>query len=129
MGRSVDLHGTGSGGAEQGFTLVELLVAVVLVGILSGVAILSIESLPDSARTNACVASAGAAKTASAVYFANTHGTYPTRWSDMTTASPPLYGLANGVTINRHRRKELDGDGWKLTMRGGGATEPTFSCG
>ena len=127
--RNVDFHEPGRGGAERGFTLVELLCAIVLVGILSGLAILGIGSLPDAASTNACVVSAGAAKTASAVYFANTHGTYPTRWADITTPSPPLYVLADGVTINSRKRKELDGDGWTLTMRGGGATEPTFTCG
>ena len=114
--------------AAPGFTLPELVCAIVLVGLLSGAAILDIGSLPHTASTHACVASVEAAKIASAAYFVNTHGTYPTRWANLTTPSPPLYVLPSGVSINRRKPKELDGNGWTLTMRGGGATETTFRC-
>jgi prepilin-type N-terminal cleavage/methylation domain-containing protein len=124
----MDVQEPGRAGGAPGFTLPELLCAIVLVGLLSGAAILDIGSLPHTASTNACVVSARAAAIASAVYFVNTHGTYPTRWANLTTSSPPLYVLQNGVTVNRRKPKELDGDGWKLTMRGGGATETTFRC-
>ena len=37
--------------------------------------------------------------------------------------------MAQCNRANSRKRKELDGDGWALTMRGGGATEPNFTCG
>jgi prepilin-type N-terminal cleavage/methylation domain-containing protein len=113
--------------AEHGFTLPELLVAIVVAGVLSAVAVVGVAGLTNRGGVSACAASADAARTASGMYYSNM-GTFPTRWSDMTTASPPVYELANGVTINRRRRRELDGQGWELTMTGGGTTNPTFTC-
>ena len=116
-------------GAEDGFTLVELLVAIVVVGVLAAVAVLGVAGLTNRGGTGACAASADAAQAASVVYYTNTNGTFPTRWSNMTSTVPPVYELSNGVTINRRRRgRELDGPGWKLIMAGGGTTQPTFTC-
>ena len=77
----------------------------------------------------ACRASADAARAASAVYYANTTGTFPTKWSDLTASNPPLFPLADRVVVNVANPAELDGRGWKLVMTGGGTTQPTFTCG
>jgi len=77
------------------------------------------------AAAAACHAAAGAATSASAVYFANSGGQYPTKWSNLTTAS---FVLPARVVVNPRNPSELDGNGWKLTMSGGGATAPTFAC-
>jgi prepilin-type N-terminal cleavage/methylation domain-containing protein len=113
---------------EQGFTLTELIFAVVVVGILSAVAVVGIAGLTHKASTSVCTTSAQAATIASVAYYSDTHGIYPTRWSNLTTASPPVFLLAHGVTINTGVPTELDGDGWKLVMTGGGTTEPNFAC-
>ncbi|HTD49615.1 MAG TPA: hypothetical protein VK771_03385 [Acidimicrobiia bacterium] len=77
------------------------------------------------AAAAACHAEAGAATSASSVYFANNGGKYPTKWSNLTTAS---FALAAHVVINPRNPAELDGNGWKLTISGGGATAPSFAC-
>jgi hypothetical protein len=76
----------------------------------------------------ACTASADAARSASTSYFVGSGGLYPVKWSDLTASNPPLYKAATNVVINRGNPTELDGRGWKLTMAGGGTTEPTFTC-
>lgn len=76
---------------------------------------------------NACRASADAAGSASTLYFASS-GSYPVKWSDLTASNPPMYKLATHVVVNGGNPTELDGDGWKLTMAGGGVSEPTFTC-
>ena len=110
-----------------GFTLIELIIAITVVGILSGVALVGIAGLTDTASTHACAASTDAAITSSSIFFTN-KGTYPTRWSEMTTTDPPVFVLHENVTINPTKPKELDGKGWTLTIAGGGATPPTFGC-
>ena len=77
------------------------------------------------AAAAACDAEAGAATSASSVYFANRGGKYPTKWSNLTTAS---FVLPAHVVVNPSNPAELDGNGWKLTMSGGGTTAPAFAC-
>jgi len=77
---------------------------------------------------NACRASADAARSASAVYFADNGGSYPAQWSDLTASNPPMFALAANVAINATNPKELDGRGWKLTLAGGGTSEAVFTC-
>ena len=76
-----------------------------------------------------CKASADAASSASTLYFANRGGTYPVKWSDMTSAQPPLFALATNVIINPANPTELEGRGWTMVMAGGGTRAPTFTCG
>ena len=47
---------------DKGFTLIEILIAIVLVGILSAVAVVGISNLVSKGSTSACAASADAAK-------------------------------------------------------------------
>ena len=108
--------------------MTELLIAIVVVGILAAAAIVGLRAVTNSGGRSACVASADAARTASVAYSTNANGRFPTRWSNLTGAVPPVYQLSAGVTINRRRRRELDGHGWKLIMAGGGTTRPTFTC-
>lgn len=80
-----------------------------------------------SARS-ACNASADAASSASTLYFASSGGVYPAKWSDMTSAKPPLFALATNVIINPAVPTELEGRGWKMVMTGGGTRAPSFTC-
>jgi hypothetical protein len=81
-----------------------------------------------SARRS-CRASADAARSASTLYFANSGGgSYPVKWSDMTTSNHPIYKLETNVVINSGNPKELDGAGWRLIVSGGGVSAPTFTC-
>ena len=77
------------------------------------------------AAAAACHAEAGAATSASSVYFATTGGKYPTKWPNLTKAS---FVLPAHVVVNPSNPAELDGNGWKLTMSGGGTTAPDFTC-
>jgi prepilin-type N-terminal cleavage/methylation domain-containing protein len=122
---------------DQGFTLVEILVAIVLVGILSAVAVLGINGLTKSGSNSACTASADAAKAASLVYYTNTAGTYPTAFSQLTVGqngNPALLILPTQAAIVGTAATSLivkQGTAWTLTMAlpaAGATTGPTFSC-
>lgn len=63
-------------GGNSGFTLVELLIVVAIIGILAAAASFSYMHSRDRARVGACKASLGGIKTAMEIYHSN-EGKYP----------------------------------------------------
>jgi type IV pilus assembly protein PilA len=121
---------------EEGFTLIEMLIVIVVVGVLTAVAIVGIGGLVDDGHISACQASADAAKAASAVFFANSSpSTFPSDFHNLITPSH-VYEIPTGVTPNETSTpaiqagdKILTGKGWTLTMTAGTATvPPVFTC-
>ncbi len=107
---------------DSGFTLIEVLIAIVVVGILSAVVIIGIGALTNKGNGSACQASADAAKAAATVHYANT-GSYPAALYDMTVTSPKELELPSGVTVAAN---VTAGATWTLTMTPG--TPPAFAC-
>ena len=110
---------------DDGFTLVEILIAMVLVGVLSAVVVLGISKLTDKASSASCSASADAARTASLASFTQ-RLTYPTSFADLTQSSgatPPLLVLPSGGKADGRTVATKD---WTLTMSG--SAPPTFTC-
>ena len=140
--------------SSRGSSLVGLLTVVVVLGILTGTAIVGVSTMSKSSgvrsvsRTtgavtgssahtagsapsagSACRATADAARSASALYFLNNGAGFVSgEILDMTTSTPPIYTLATNVFIDAGNPTELDGNGWRLVMSGGGVTAPTFTC-
>ena len=144
---SSNIQGKSDGEREdKGFTLIEILIAIVLVGILSAVAVVGISNLVSKGTTSACGASGDSARAASAVYFAS-NGAYPTTFTQMTT---PVAGAAltlpTGVTVNAAVvaapvapattppaaaiGMQATSGSWWLNMTAGvsATTAPTFVC-
>src|ERR1700743_1552128 len=90
-----------------GFTLIELVIAIVVVGILSAVALVGIAGLTTTASSKACDASKDAAISASAIYFTN-KGKYPVEWDDM---SAETFVRPDTVTVSPSDPKVLVGKG------------------
>ena len=84
---------------ETGFSLVELLIAIVVVGILTAVAIVSIGGVADKGTKSACAATKDAIQTAQSVHFAN-FNTYPADFGDMIVpaSGQPELVLSGGAT-------------------------------
>ena len=103
-------------GSDEGFTLIELLIAIVVIGVLSTVVILGIGGLTDNGKAGACKASKDAATAATAVFYANHNGKYPTEFAGMTASTPKLLEVPSGAT---QTLTVLAANGWTLTMTPG----------
>ncbi len=119
---------------DKGFTLVEILIAIVLVGILSAVAVVGISNLVSKGSSSACSATSDSAKAASAVYFAS-NAKYPANFLELTTAGPSSSGAPLTLPANTTPSPlttstlAVSNSGWTLTMTAGTATvAPTFTC-
>lgn len=98
---------------EKGFTLVELLIVVVILGILAGIVVFAVGNLTDSADNKACITEGETFRTAVAAYRADT-GNWPAgadaaavatvlEGADLLSSATLKYGetgLANEWTYN-----------------------------
>ncbi len=63
------------GKSDKGFTLVELLIVIVILGILATVTVFAVTGITNKGKTSACQSDAKTIQTAEEAYSAN-HGTY-----------------------------------------------------
>src|SRR3954469_22478166 len=69
---------------EKGFTLVELLIVIVILGILAGIVVFAVGNLTSNAKTNACSTEKSTIVTADEAYKAQS-GSYPANMAALTT--------------------------------------------
>jgi len=113
---------------DSGFTLVEILIAIVLIGVLSAVAVIGVTSLTSRGSESACAASLDSAKAATVVYFAVNDNTYPANFNELTSGNDPALELPSEATIDDDGLVAATGT-WKLEMTPGvGGAKPTFEC-
>ncbi|MCU1364673.1 MAG: hypothetical protein JWL72_4520 [Ilumatobacteraceae bacterium] len=131
---ATDRDDVGSAGArDRGFTLVEILIAIVLVGILSAVVVVGIGNLTSQGSSSACSASLDASKAGSVVYYASHANAYPADFTALTTAAtvngqtvPAALTLPSGAVVTTYTVKQ---GSWTLTMTpSAGGAAPTFVC-
>lgn len=60
---------------DRGFTLVELLIVIVILGILATVTVFAVRGITDKGQTNACKTDIATVQTATESYFATYQGT------------------------------------------------------
>lgn len=101
---------------DKGFTLVEILIAIVLVGILSAVAVVGISNMLGQGESASCKVTRDSATAAVQVYFAGHNNTYPADFAALTPAVSPALTLPSGVAVDSTDAKKLNGSGWTLTM-------------
>ena len=110
---------------DRGFTLVEILVAIVVVGVLSAVVVVGVGNLAIKGSSASCAASADAARAANTVYL-TTNGAYPSTLTQLITTA--ALSLPAEVTLAPSGTSAA-GAGWTLTMTPGvGGNPPTYQC-
>jgi prepilin-type N-terminal cleavage/methylation domain-containing protein len=82
---------------ERGFTLVELLIVIVILGILAGIVVFAVGNLTSNAKTNACATEKSTITTALEAYKAQT-AAYPADGPGAVKAMDYLTG-SNGAVV------------------------------
>jgi len=81
---------------ERCFTLVELLIVIVILGILAGIVVFAVGNLTTNAKSNACATEKSTITTALEAYKANT-GSYPADGPGAIKAMDYLTGSNSAV--------------------------------
>jgi prepilin-type N-terminal cleavage/methylation domain-containing protein len=79
---------------ESGFTLVELLIVIVILGVLAGIVVFSVSGITGRGKTEACNATVNTVQVAGEAYYAK-NGSYAASPGALTTAGflqPPALG-------------------------------------
>jgi prepilin-type N-terminal cleavage/methylation domain-containing protein len=74
---------------DKGFTLVELLIVIVILGILATVTVFAVRGITDQGQTNSCSVEKRTLDTAIEAYYAQNQ-TDPTAVTDLTSGANPL---------------------------------------
>jgi prepilin-type N-terminal cleavage/methylation domain-containing protein len=110
---------------DHGFTLVELLLAIILVGILAVVAVVGLTGVFSSGNKSACSTTLSAAQAAATTYYAD-NNVYPTSFDALANATPAVWSHP----VNVHTSGPVMYQGpqaspqWSVTMSGGGSNVP-----
>jgi general secretion pathway protein G len=88
---------------ERGFTLVELLIVIVILGILAGIVVFAVGNLTSNAKTNACATEKSTIVTANEAYKAN-NGSYAANMAALVAAgnlktTPADYTIDNAGNV------------------------------
>ena len=78
---------------NKGFTLIELMIVVAIIGVLAAIAIPQFANLIDKSKEGATKGSLGAIRSALSIYYGDTEGTYPldaAALTSLTTANKYL---------------------------------------
>lgn len=84
---------------QSGFTLIEMMIVVAIIGILASIAIPAYQNYTIRAQVTEGLNLSGGWKTAIVEYYANTGG-WPTQTTDLGGATPSTGNYVTSITVN-----------------------------
>jgi len=76
---------------QKGFTLIELMIVVAIIGILAAIAIPRFAQMLEKSREGSTKGNLGSIKSAASIYYGDTQGTWPTTLSAFSSYSFSKY--------------------------------------
>lgn len=90
------------GKAKKGFTLIELMIVVAIIGILAAIAIPKFADLIRKSNEGATKGNLGSVRSALSIYYGDQEGVYPNTPAALTTGGNYLDMVPNAKTPNYH---------------------------
>ena len=88
---------------SKGFTLIELMIVVAIIGILAAVAIPKFADLVTKSKEATCKANLGAVRSALSIYYSDNDGEYPTNvFVGLTSGSKYMPAVGNTPSLGRY---------------------------
>ena len=107
-------------GRASGFTLIELMIVVAIIGILAAIAIPKFASLIRKSSEGASKGNLGAIRSALSIYYGDMEGQYPTNLAAMTIAGKYLNPIPSAKAPNYHADSSVVTEGVSSSADGGG---------
>jgi len=86
---------------ESGFSLIELLIVIVILGVLAGIVVFSVQGISDRGTSSACKANAKTVQVAQEAYYAKSaDGDYADSVGELVTAGLLSSPAPTGVTTS-----------------------------
>jgi len=105
---------------DKGFTLVELLIVIVILGILATVTVFAVRGITDQGQSNACDVEFRTLETAIESYYAQNQEDPAYATGEDTTGSP-----APAVLVGEYLREAPRLEKWEFVPADASATPPT----